>query len=80
MQKAREGKDDFGYNASSDTYGARIAMGVRFQAQTICACEREEKKPRGAEMRFGAFRFCPRRRSWPWSRHGPATSLHTAGL
>jgi chaperonin GroEL len=28
VNKVREGKDDFGYNAATDTYGNLLAMGV----------------------------------------------------
>ena len=35
VQKVREGKDDFGYNAANDTYGALIGMGVIDPAKVV---------------------------------------------
>ncbi len=35
VSKVREGKDDFGYNAATDTYGPLIAMGVIDPAKVV---------------------------------------------
>jgi chaperonin GroEL len=35
VDKVKEGKDDFGYNAATDTYGALIAMGVIDPAKVV---------------------------------------------